>query len=250
MALAATTEWDFHLPLVQLAMNMHLHRAIGIMPAQKMFGRIARSALSLLGQPSELSDKLSVTMLSDFCDRIVHPTVARHLSEYQACMKKSLDGNRPQAEFKIGDVVHALDLIRRSRNAPKWLWPFQVAAISRGGAILLAPHGGDDASILPERNCAAHQLVQFEEAPKPPIEHYEVDRILVHRRNSKVMQFKVHWHRFPSREDTWESTSAFPDPELLANYASTLSSLCTANADRKAVGMPPQRARDLQPRHG
>ncbi|PIA12620.1 hypothetical protein COEREDRAFT_51650 [Coemansia reversa NRRL 1564] len=165
-------------------------------------------------------------------------------------MKKSLDENRPRAEFKIGDVVLALDPIRRSRNAPKWFGPFQVAAISRGGAISLAPHGGDDAPPPPERNCAHHQLVRLEEAPKPPIDHYEVDRILAHRRNGKAMQFKVHWRGFPSREDTWESISAFPDPELLTGYASTLGSFRSANAVRKAVGMPPQRARNLQPRRG
>ncbi|KAJ2608479.1 hypothetical protein H4S08_004443 [Coemansia sp. RSA 1365] len=156
MALAATTEWNFHLPLVQLVMNMCQLRSIGMTPAQAMFSQTAPSALTFMSQPMQLTDKLSVVMLSDFHNKIVHPTVACHLSELQACMKKSLDANCPWAEFKVSHIVLAHDPVRKSHSSPKWLGLFEVIVISAGGAVTLTAHGGDNALTPPERKFAPH----------------------------------------------------------------------------------------------
>ncbi|KAJ2608476.1 hypothetical protein H4S08_004440 [Coemansia sp. RSA 1365] len=203
-----------------------------------------------MSQLMQFADELSVVMLSDFHDRIIHLTVAHHLSKYQVHMKRFLDANCPQAEFKVRNIVLVLDPVRKSHSSPKWLGLFEVVVISAGGAVMLTAQGGDFALAPPERKFVPHQLVQLEEAPKPPADYYKFNHILAHWRNGKAMQFKVHGHGFPSCEDTCEQTRAFLNPELQMGYASTLENLRTANATRNAVGAPPQRAKEQRPCHG
>ncbi|KAJ2607624.1 hypothetical protein H4S08_004760 [Coemansia sp. RSA 1365] len=59
MKMQSLTEWDFHLPLVQLALNLRTHRGIRMSPGQAMFGREMLPPHVLLAPEVELTSEFA-----------------------------------------------------------------------------------------------------------------------------------------------------------------------------------------------
>lgn len=47
---------------------------------------------------------------------------------------------------------------------------------------------------------------------------FEVENIVDHKRQNRLLLFKVHWKGFPTSEDTWEKRTNLECPEILNNY--------------------------------
>ncbi|KAJ2805399.1 hypothetical protein H4R20_002107 [Coemansia guatemalensis] len=107
MNVAALTEWDFHLPLVQMALNSHRHCGLLMSPAQAMFGREMLPPQVLLAPIVPLTTELTLNMLHRFRDHVIWPQAARHLSDYQAQLCRQFDSAHKVKDFTPGDRVLA-----------------------------------------------------------------------------------------------------------------------------------------------
>ncbi|KAJ2070977.1 hypothetical protein GGI16_009237, partial [Coemansia sp. S142-1] len=190
MALDSLTEWDFHVPLIQQALNARRHRAIGMSPATTMFGRQVNSPHALLGPDAKIMSELTVELLALYRDRIILPTVARNLSEYQARLKADFDCSHVIADFAPGDTVLARVTPTPHKSKPQFIGPFTVREITRNGTMELMKKDGPNAPEPPARRFMPNQLVHLEEVPATRADHFEVDYIIDHRFRKGQVQFR------------------------------------------------------------
>ncbi|PIA12527.1 hypothetical protein COEREDRAFT_84067 [Coemansia reversa NRRL 1564] len=216
MGLSALTEWDFHLPLMQLALNSRKNRGLLMTPAQVMFGREMLPPQVLTAPAMSLTAEL---------------TAAHHLSDYQAQLCRQFDSSYKITYFMPGDRVLARVPVRASSDAAKFTSPFVVERINRSGAIILCQDVENGGEVPPTCNFAPQQLIHLEQSLTAPDDAFEVDFIYDHKLHHGAPSFKVHWHGYLNTEDSWVTLTDFSDPSLPTAYAHTVKN----DANRKRL---------------
>ncbi|KAJ2802740.1 hypothetical protein H4R20_003163 [Coemansia guatemalensis] len=193
-----------------------------------MFGRDIRSPAALCAPVDKLTSELTLANLAKFRDVILHPQVARQLSEYQSRMAKSFATNNLIKQFEVGDLVLAQILPRPPADRAQYCGPFEISAISCGGAISLKAVDMTDAPQPPARKYAHSQLMPADDLPPQSTHSYEVDFVDQAVITKDTVWFRVHWRGY--QELGWIPAANFADPSLLQEFARSLGS-----ADRRRL---------------
>lgn len=239
------SDWDQHLPMVELALNNAKQTSTGYSPFQLMYGRHADTPVDLAIQlPSSVSENPSVESrlrsMQESWQR-----ACQHLQVSQERQKKYANRHRRDVKLAVGDRVllstKQLKFHNPSTRTPKlssqYIGPFSIKKKVNDNAyeLDLPPQ----LHIHPVINITRVKVyrdggTEFPHRPRlfvrpPPvafaddngIPSYEVERVLAKRGTGSRTRFLIQWVGYPLWESTWELRSSLANaPDALAEFES------------------------------
>lgn len=223
-------EWDQYLGAVELAYNTSTSATTGRSPFEIVFGRVANVPLSLTADTQ-------LPRINEFLGSFheLWESTRQRILKAQRQQKVQADKKRRHLTFKVGDMVMlstanlSLPGIN-SKFRPRYIGPFPI--IEAKSDVVYTLKLPDKYSIHPTFHVSLLQsyvgpspLNRPAEAPPPPEVHedglhYEVERILAHRRTRRGVEYLIKWKGYPSEENTWEPWAHLNCPDLLEAYES------------------------------
>jgi hypothetical protein len=197
------TQWSQLLPYIQLQMNNTIKSTTNSKPFEIMFAKKANL-------PSEnIWAKDAATRMVIIFPAIKEMIEAKRFISNQYFAAKHKIRTKP---FKVGDIVLFRDPHRTSKLMPPWIGPYQVTAIKNKELEI------SDLADNRKRNTVTVDQLKDYYVPHDEIEqqHYEIEKILAHRRKKDKMEYKIKWKGYP--DPTWEPETAFDDVETLRSY--------------------------------
>ena len=161
----------------------------------------------------------------------------------RAKARAALDKSRRTApDFKVGDLVMAVDPVRTSKWHPVYTGPHAIGAVHKGGNYTLLdafaqpmepcrttdmlrlvslfssmdkPSGGEEKFTIPPKT-----IPDAKQKPKSDTElpTFEVQKILDQRIRKGKQEYLVHWKNFPEEEATWEPVEHFDGQGAINRY--------------------------------
>lgn len=236
------TDWDEHLPALELALNSAVQASTGVSPFKMVYGREAalpvdvrlRTPVSTQANPA--AGELHV-QLNEQWER-----AAESLQRAQERQKRLADKKRRRERFAVGDQVllstdnirgvGAKELQQAVKFGPRFIGPFAVERVVNRNAyrLELPPSFGIHPTVNVSRlrryvDGSAEFPMRAAEHWRPEAEavldangdkEWEVERVLAQRGSNRRRQYLVLWRGFPLWEATWEAA------ENLANAGEKL----------------------------
>ena len=212
---ANLTDWDVHLPMVQLQMNSRIVSLHNSTPFSLFYGRAFPGISNFTASESRtLSDEeLEKRLL--YLTHLVYPALSELSSTNQTKMIDKFNKSHTIREIHPGTFVMAIDPVAEGTLTPKKDGPFKVTRKTAFGAYELQDATGQ---ILP-RHYAPEQLnVVTQDLEQPSEESYEVESILDHTYKNDQMLYKVHWKGYEDSEDSYIPYERFDSDQLVHQY--------------------------------
>jgi hypothetical protein len=227
-------------PLVERIHNAQVHSAIGVSPAQLLFGNMIQLDRRVILPTSNLTSKVpygtsQMKYLDDLISaqdrllRIAGDTQQRldSSNRQKRSMKDASGESLPLTVFPINSfVLLANNRVRDSKFQTNWVGPYRVINSSVEGNYVI-----QDLLTLKNVNARVNHLKEFVydnsdyDAPWRAATHakgeYYIESILNHRgdkRNKTQMSFLVKWAGYPEEYNSWEPWSSLRDTEQLELY--------------------------------
>ena len=230
------TDWEFHLPLAEVAYNNSIHSSTKSSPwfANKGFHPIVPSSMESTDQ-QESSTAIAAQELVNRIDNI-HSQLKENLEEAQEHQKQYYDEHhRVPPEYQVGDLVFLssknIAVTRPSRKlSAKRLGPYPIEKIIGPNAVKLSLppsmkiHPVFHVSLLEPKKKS--QIYSRTNPPPPPVEiegqeelEYEVEEILDSRIYYGSLQYLVSWKGYSPSENSWEPPEHLENsPELINQF--------------------------------
>ena len=215
----ATMDWVHFIPQVQLWMNLRITSRYGSTPFTLMFNRdfngfqdTSNVQLREL-TPDEVKERFN-QMQEDLFPAIYAEqagVLARRQLNYDA-NHKSLDN-----PFPNGALVMLEQIPRGNKMSPKYVGPFKIERMTRGGSYVIRDLLGD----LFYRNVSPDQLKMV--SADTEVVHdidtgFEVKQILNHEGTPGNYRYKLWWRGYPKKDATWEPGDNLNCPDLVRDY--------------------------------
>jgi hypothetical protein len=222
-------DWEWRLPLAQVAYNSSEHAVTKMSPAEALLGYKLRTPANVVGLgvteaagDCDVQDRIS--KMED--DRALAKTLLLEAQEYS---RKRYDEGITPHPFKEKDwVMLRTDNIKLKRPskklAPKLVGPYQIERMTTSGnaARLILPKS---TTIHPVFNVSSLQPYKYEEGKTPemptddpfdPEETFEIEKIVGHVGNGRKRRYRIKWVGW--EEPTLIVRSQFTDKELWLEY--------------------------------
>jgi hypothetical protein len=216
----ANNNWPAFVPWAQSCINNKIAELTGSTPFSLMFGRKFNVYQDYSSSaPLEVMNEQDWATQQDRMLSIVYPSIAERVSVQKGKMVARLNKRTP-SHLKKGDIV----MLRRNEaesGSPvgkfeaQYTGPYQIASVSRSGAITLITSTG---APFP-RLVRPHQLKFVSHSSKDfQQETYEIDRILGHKGEGDDRTYLIRWKGYGPEGDTWEPVSNIHTDEVIQDY--------------------------------
>jgi hypothetical protein len=236
------TDWDEHLPALEIAYNNSKQASTNMTPFQMNNVQQPHLPLAIaLHSTKDCTNPTAIERTELFHQQIKEAT--EHLHHAQQRQKKYADEHRREIEFKVGDHVllstanlRFIHKDKASKLLPKYLGPFAITKKVSPVAYELAlpaqfnihpvQHTEKLKPVQESSYFAAHRSQASFPPPPQVLEdgqvEFEVERILNRRvqksRNGRTRtEYLVQWKGYPAHDATWEPA------QNLSNSASFIS---------------------------
>ena len=214
-------DWEFHLPLAEVAYNNSIHSSTKVTPWFANRGFHPRVPSSWIAPGTGSSTSLAAQEWMNQINQI-QSLLKENLAEAQKSQKRYYDEHhRLPPNYQVGDMVFLssrnITVARPSRKlSAKRLGPYPVEKIIGPNAVKLSlPHSMKihpvfHVSLLePKKNSSIPNRTN---PPPPPevvegVEEYEVEEILDSRIYRGALQYLVSWKGYDPSENSWEPSS-------------------------------------------
>jgi transposase InsO family protein len=229
----AHDNWPAFLPWAQSCINNKITELTGSTPFSLMFGRkfnpyqdySSAAALDIMNETEWAAQQ-------DRMMSVVYPSIAERVSVQKGKMIARLNKRNP-SRLRKGDIV----MLRRHQDETgtpvhkfeaKYTGPYQIASISRSGAITLVTSTG---APFP-RLVRPHQLKFVSHSSKDfQQETYEIDHILGHKGDGDDRSYLIRWKGYGPEGDTWEPVSNIMTDEVIQDYLAKIDPSSPADAE-------------------
>jgi hypothetical protein len=214
--------------------NAQVHSAIGVSPAQLLFGNSVQLDRNLLTPIVEIPRKeIRQTSQMKYLDELIHTqnVLISIAAEHQRELDEANRAKRnPRGEITLFPV-NSFVLLRNNRDKQSkfetnWIGPYRVINVTETGAYVI-----QDVLTFKNVDAVVNQLKAFNydindyDAPARVATHskgeYFIESIENHRgdRADKThMHFLVKWAGFPPEYNSWEPWSSLKDTAQLEKY--------------------------------
>jgi transposase InsO family protein len=203
----AKRDWSFHVPQVQLWMNLHVNARYGSTPFSVMFNR---PFVGFKDHSQVPLGEMTPEMLSDrykYAAEILFPATAA-MSKLTSARRKAIFNAKVGVKddpFPVGAYVMLRNQRCKTKMDANYIGPFIIRRRTRGGTYVLQDLAGD---LFP-RNAAPSQLKLVSATSEEGLlggeeNHFTVDRIINHRGQPGKYFYKVRWTGYGPADDTWE----------------------------------------------
>ena len=220
----AHDNWPAFLPWAQSCINNKIMELTGSTPFSLMFGRKFNPYQDYSSAaPLDIMNETEWAAQQDRMMSVVYPSIAERVSVQKGKMIARLNKRNP-SRLRKGDIV----MLRRHQDETgtpvhkfeaKYTGPYQIASISRSGAITLITSTG---APFP-RLVRPHQLKFVSHSSKDfQQETYEIDYILGHKGDGDDRSYLIRWKGYGPEGDTWEPVSNIMTDEVIQDYLSKI----------------------------
>lgn len=212
---ANPTDWDVHLPMVQLQMNSRIVSLHNSTPFSLFYGRAFPGISNFTAAESRSLSNEELEERLMYLTHLVFPALSELSSTNQKKMIDKFNKSHTIREIQPGTFVMANDPVAEGALTPKKDGPFKVTRKTAFGAYELQDATGE---ILP-RHYAPEQLnVVTQDLDQPSQESYEVESILDHSDKDGKILYKVHWKGYTDDEDSYIPYESFDSDKLVHQY--------------------------------
>jgi transposase InsO family protein len=228
-------EWDKHIPMIQLQMNVKVVNLHNSTPFSLFYGRSFSGISDFSASESRLLNDDELRERLKYLTELVFPAISEKSKATQQKMINRFNSSHLLTEFPIGTFVMVRDPLMVGTLDPKYEGPFQVVRRTVGGSYVLK----DKTNATIPRNFAPEQLKQVTQSLDGDDEeddHYEVETILSHERivGGEIM-YKVKWKGYDEITDI--PYSAFDSKALVNKYYKRINQ-SNPHMKRKALDNP------------
>ena len=220
----AHDNWPAFLPWAQSCINNKITELTGSTPFSLMFGRKFHPYQDYSSAaPLDIMNESEWTAQQDRMLSVVYPAIAERVSVQKGKMVSRLNKRNP-SHLRKGDIV----MLRRPeaetgtpvhKFAPQYTGPYQIASISRLGAITLvtSTNAPFPRLVRPHQlKFVSHSSKDFQE------EVFEVDRIIGHKGEGDDRTYLIRWKGYGPEGDAWEPVANIMADESIQSYLETI----------------------------
>jgi hypothetical protein len=211
-------DWPKWLPYVLLSYNTKVHSSTGFTPFELMFGRKMNGFDSWKAEEgsneSDMILKRSYEIKALVED--TQPKAIENIKKNKETQIK-IQNNREnvtEEEIPVGKSVYMKTEGIHDKLYPKYKGPFKVTERTAYGNYKLKDQMGN---VLSE-SFPRHKLKEVEEEDDQEEVHYEIEKIVNHKKQGKGFRYFVKWKGYPESENTWEPPENFDDKTILTKY--------------------------------
>jgi len=194
-------EWDTHIPMIQLQMNVRIANLHSSTPFSLFYGRSFAGISDFSSSQSHLLTEKELEDRLKYLTDLVFPAISKKSKETQRKMVDRFNSTHLIMDFPIGSFVMVRDPIHSGALDPKYEGPFKVIRRTTHGTYTLM----DKTNSTIPRNFAPEQLklvTQALDGPDDSEDHYEIEAILSHNRtDGGEILYKVKWKGYDEISD-------------------------------------------------
>jgi hypothetical protein len=210
-------DWPKWLPFVLLSYRTKVHSSTGFTPFELMFGRKMNGFDSWKAEEGTNEADMILKRSQEIKALVeeTHPKAIENIKKSKETQMK-IQNNREnvtEEEIPIGKSVYMKTEGIHDKLHPKYKGPFKVTERTSYGNYKLKDKLGE---ILAE-SFPRHKLKVVEEEDDDEI-HYEVEKIVNHKRHGKGYRYLVKWKGYPESQNTWEPIENFDDKTIITKY--------------------------------
>jgi len=133
--------WDIMLPSVQMAINSKVNTLTNSTPFSLMFGRQAINNLKNMEKEKLINNNIDMENMFikqwELINKIIYPEIIDKIKKKQLKSQKRANSKRKIVKFNLNDYVFLIRINRNDKCISKWIGPFKIGRISRGGTYSL-----------------------------------------------------------------------------------------------------------------
>jgi transposase InsO family protein len=205
-------DWPAHLPSLQLRLNQRITEPLMSSPFQIMFGRMLNSFSPQEDcefsepAPADLQERL------DLMQKIVFPALQERAAAINAARNARFNNAHSIVTFPVGGIVMAKNPVFSSKLDLRYLGPYRITAITKGGSYILADATGETLKRKFSPN-----LLKATTLAEPTNSHY-VEKIVDSKTVKGKELYRVRWFGYTEKHDSWEPLESFGDPSIVHNF--------------------------------
>lgn len=212
---ANPTDWDVHLPMVQLQMNSRIVSLHNSTPFSLFYGRAFPGISNFTAAESRTLNDEELEKRLLYLTHLVFPALSELSSTNQKKMIDKFNKSHTIREIQPGTFVMADDPVAEGTLTPKKDGPFKVTRKTAFGAYELQDATGE---ILPRHYSPEQLNIVTQDLEEPSEESYEVESILDHTYKDGQTLYKVHWKGYEDSEDSYIPYERFNSDKLVHQY--------------------------------
>lgn len=215
------TDWDRHIPMVQLQMNVRVASLHSSSPFSLYYGRSFPGISDFTNAEARPLTEVELEGRLKYLTDLVFPAISEKSKETQKRMMDKFNSTHLIADFPVGSYVMAVDPLATSVFDNKYEGPFLVAERNANGSYVLkdAMHQTIPRTFAPEQLKHSNRSFQAETDDK---DYYVVEHIISHERNERgEIQYKVKWKGYDEITDI--PYDAFDSKAMINQYYKRLN---------------------------
>lgn len=232
-------QWDLYLNSTMIALNYKYSRLHNTRPFTAQFFR----SPNIFGDFRDVKPISSKDFNPDLLEAkikevqdIIIPALrekieSTQLKDHDYFMKTK----RIVQPYPVNSLVMIQNVTRRSKTDPRYLGPYKVKAITKGGSYTLESTA--TGALLPRAVSTSQLKLISKEDVLPendPDMHFEVLAVTDHRGDADEREYRVKWRGFEDdSEDTWEKIDSFDSLKPIKTYLKRKGLLDPSNVHKE-----------------
>jgi hypothetical protein len=208
------SDWDKHIPFIQLSMNTRVVSLHNSTPFSLFFARKANGFSNYTNEEGKTLTQDELLDRLKYMTEIVFPAIEEKTKRVQSKMIERFNASVLLNDFPEGAKVMTIDPLKGNKLSPRYEGPYAVEKRTSHGSYIL--RDGTGAQL--NRHFAPSQLKLVLDDFEDTIT-YEVEEIRSHREvkdEPGTYEYEVKWVNYP--DTTWESQDNFIEQQCIIDY--------------------------------
>jgi hypothetical protein len=213
-------DWVKWLPYVLMCYRRRVHSITGYSPFQLMFGRQMKHFGDWRVQEAE-DEVLALRARAEEIQKLVHlfqPAALRAIEEHHPAQQIAQNSQHriDDTILQAGTTVYLKAEGLLGKLEPRYRGPYTIFGQDKKGNYQVQNALGSVLKTVYPR----HKIKVVPPPEEDETEHYEVEKILKHRRSTstKQLEYFVKWKNHPQSENSWVKESNFNTMEIISDY--------------------------------